>query len=306
MSNQQANPTAVTTGQVRLSYVHLFKPYANKPGQEPKFSTTILLPKSDIATKQRIDAAINAAIQAGVSSKWNGVRPPQIAIPIHDGDGVRPSDGMPFGAECKGHWVFTASSKQQQAVVDMSVSPILSQSEIYSGIYARVNVNFFPFVNTGKKGIGCGLGPIQKLADGEPLGGGISAEAAFGGTAPQQPYAPQSWEQQPMQPQQPQQPQQYTQPQQQYAPPAQPYGQQPVQPQQQYGQPQAQGAYGQQPQPTYPQPQQYAQPVPTQQQFAQSVQPQQPYGQQPMQPQQAPQLDPITGQPIVPGGVMGL
>lgn len=231
MANQQ-NPTNVTTGQVRLSYVHLFTPYTNPNGGEPKFSTTILLPKSDFATKQRIDFAIQAAIQAGVSSKWNGVRPPQIATPIHDGDGVRPSDGMLFGDECKGHWVFTASSKQQQAVVDASVQPILNQTEIYSGIYARVNVNFFSYANSGKKGIGCGLGPVQKLADGEPLGGHMSAEEAFGGgaggyspAAPayQPPYTP---------PAQSAYPQQPTYPQQGYAPPVQQlvYPQQPVQP----------------------------------------------------------------------------
>lgn len=214
MSNQP-NPTNVTTGQVRLSYAHLFTPYANPNGGDPKFSVTILVPKSDVATKQRIDAAINAAIIAGVSSRWNGIRPPQVAIPIHDGDGARPSDGMPFGQECKGHWVFTASSKQQQAIVDLNMNPIISQTEIYSGIFARVNVNFFPYANSGKKGVGCGLGPIQKLADGEPLGGQVSAEAAFGGG-----FAP------PVQQQTYQQPApQYQQPQQQYVPPQQ----QPVQ-----------------------------------------------------------------------------
>lgn len=286
MSNQ-VNPTAVTTGQVRLSYAHLFTPYANQPGQEPKFSTTILLPKSDIATKQKIDAAINAAIQAGVSSRWNGTRPPQVKNPIWDGDGVR-QNGEPFGPECKGHWVFTASSKQQQAVVDMSVAPIMSQSEVYSGMYAHVNVNFFPYFNSGNKGIGCGLGPIQKIADGEPLGGQISAEAAFGGGSGV--YTP------PVQPQQ-----QYQQP---VQPQAQPYYGQPAQPQQQYGQQPVQPTYQQQPgQPTYPQPgaptypqQQYAQP---QQQYVAPAQPQQ-------QPAQAQQFDPITGLPITPGGVMGL
>ncbi|MCR4442168.1 MAG: DUF2815 family protein [Peptococcaceae bacterium] len=190
MSNQQPNPTNVTTGQVRLSYVHLFKPYANQPGQEPKYSVTILLPKSDIATKQRIDAAIQSAIQQGINSKWNGVRPPHIKTPIWDGDGVR-QNGEPFGPECKGHWVFTASSKQQPAVVDTSIQPILNQSEVYSGIYARVNINFFPFNTNGNRGIGCGLGPVQKLADGEPLGGQITAEAAFGDSPPLQPQPPQ-------------------------------------------------------------------------------------------------------------------
>lgn len=238
MSNQ-ANPTNVTTGQVRLSYAHLFTPYANPNGGEPKFSTTILVPKTDVATKQRIDAAIQAAINAGVSSRWNGVRPPQVAIPVHDGDGARPSDGMPFGEECKGHWVFTASSKQQQAVVDVNLNPIIDQTEIYSGIYARVNVNFFPYANSGKKGIGCGLGPIQKISDGEPLGGHMTAEAAFGSSAAGGYVPPTQPQQQQYAPpvQQPAYQQQYTPPVQQPAPSPQGAYAQPAQPQQQYAPP---------------------------------------------------------------------
>jgi hypothetical protein len=170
----------VVTGKVRLSYVHLFTPYASQQGGEAKYSTTILLPKTDIATKQRIDEAINAAIQEGIASRWNGVRPTVLAIPVYDGDGVRPSDGMPFGEECKGHFVFTASSKQAPEIVDSAMQRILNATEIYSGIYARVSVRFFPYASNGKKGIGCGLGPVQKIEDGEPLGGRVSAASAFG------------------------------------------------------------------------------------------------------------------------------
>lgn len=179
MSNQ--NPQQVVTGKVRLSYVHAFAPYTNPNGAgEPKYSVTVLVPKSDIATKQRIDAAINAAIQQGISDKWNGVKPPVLAIPVHDGDGARPSDGMPFGGECKGHWVFTASSKQAPEIVDLGLNPIINQTEVYSGMYARVSVRFFPYASNGKKGIGCGLGNIQKVEDGEPLGGRTSAASDFG------------------------------------------------------------------------------------------------------------------------------
>lgn len=187
MSNNN-NPQSVTTGEVRLSYVHLFKPYAAKPGDEPKFSTTVLVPKTDVATKQRIDAAINAAIQRGITEKWNGVRPPVLAIPVYDGDGVRPN-GDPFSEECRGHWIFTASSKQQVEVVDLSVQPILNQTEVYSGMYARVNIQFYPYVNSGKRGIGCGLGPVQKIRDGEPLGSRVSAASAFGDSAAMAPAA---------------------------------------------------------------------------------------------------------------------
>lgn len=197
------SPTFLVTGKARLSFVHLFQPHANQQGAEPKYSTTILVPKSDVQTKARIDAAIQAAIQAGVSSKWNGVRPPQVSICVHDGDGVRPSDGMPFGDECKGHWVFTASSKQAPQIVDANMNPIINQSEVYSGCYARVSVNFFPYNNAGKKGIGCGLGNVQKLEDGEPLGGRTTAADDFGTFAPAapqfaQPYGQAAPVQQPM------------------------------------------------------------------------------------------------------------
>lgn len=188
------NITSVTTNEVRISYEHLVKPYAQTLGAEEKFSVTLLIPKSDFITKQRIDTAIQAAITAGVSGKWNGVRPPQVSAPLHDGDGVRPN-GEAFGPECKGCWVMTASSKQRQDVVDLSLQPIIDATQIYSGMYARVNINFFAYFNSGKKGIGCGLGPVQKTRDGEPLGGRISAADAFGTAAPppqyQQTSAPQ-------------------------------------------------------------------------------------------------------------------
>lgn len=265
MSNQDLQ--RVITGKVRLSFVHLFTPYAKQQGQEAKYSVTLLIPKSDFATKQRVDAAINAAIQEGVSKSWNGVRPPQIHFPIHDGDGVKPSDGMPFGEECKGHWVITASSKADRRpdVVDANLNPIISQSEIYSGCYGRVSVRFFPYNASGKKGIGCGLGNVQKLEDGEPLSGGRSAAADFGSLAETAPQVPG-----------------YQQP---------PYGQ-PA-----YGQPQT-PTYA--PQPGYAQPPQqpsYQQPA-----YGQPTQP----GYAPQgQPQQPAQFDPITGAPIT-GGIMGI
>lgn len=258
MSN--SNPTFLVTGKVRLSFVHLFAPYANPNGGEPKYSTTLLIPKSDIATKQRIDAAIQAAIMAGVTAKWNGVRPAQPKQPVWDGDGLRQT-GEEFGPECKGHWVITASSKQAPQVVDMSLSPIINQTEIYSGIYAHVSLNFFPYLNSGNKGIGCGLGNVQKIADGEPLGGRTTAAEDFS-AAPSYPQAPP----------------QYTQPPQ-YVPPVAP-----VQPQ-----------YA--PQTQYTAPAQYQQP-PAQPQYV----PQPQYAPQPQQPQ----IDPITGQPVIPGGILGL
>ena len=197
--------TSVTTGEVRMSYVHLFKPYAYQPGQEEKYQVTILVPKTDTDTMGRINAAIEAAKQKGISGKWNGMCPPIVPTPVYDGDGVRPSDGMTFGPECKGHWVFTASAKADYPpeVVDKAGNPIITQAEVYSGMYGRVNVTFFPYAFGGKKGVGCGLGPVQKLRDGEALGGSMpTAAQVFGAPQPQsqQPVQPRPMYSQPQQP----------------------------------------------------------------------------------------------------------
>ena len=177
------NPTRVLTGEVRLSYANLVAPRANNndPTGTPKYSVTLLIPKTDTAVKQNIDASIEAAATDAVSKSWGGVRPPVLPIPIHDGDGVR-QNGTPFGEECKGCWVITASSKNKPQVVHQNdINTELLPQDIYSGMYARVTINFFAYNRAGKKGIGCGLGNVMKTREGKPLAGGASAAADFAG-----------------------------------------------------------------------------------------------------------------------------
>ena len=189
----QNNPTRVLTGEVRLSYANLTAPRAAQQGGEAKYSVTLLIPKTDSATQNNILASIEAAAQDAQGKIWNGVRPPVMPAPLHDGDGVR-ENGTPYGPECKGCWVMTASTKNKPQVVHQSdIATELAPQDIYSGMYARVTLNFFGYLNNGKKGIGCGLGNVMKTRDGEPLAGGASAAADFAGvgaavTAPQQPY----------------------------------------------------------------------------------------------------------------------
>ena len=172
-------PTKVLTGEVRLSYANLTTPRAPRQGGEAKYSVTLLIPKTDTATKANIDASTEAAAQDAMGKLWNGVRPPMLPVPVHDGDGVR-ENGTPYGPECKGCWVITASSKIKPQVVHQSdVNTELAPQDIYSGMYARVTINFFGYMSNGKKGVGCGLGNVMKTRDGEPLAGGASAASDF-------------------------------------------------------------------------------------------------------------------------------
>lgn len=176
-------PTKVLTGEVRLSYVNLVTPRVNNndPTATPKYSVTLLIPKTDIAVKQNIDASIEAAAKDAQAKIWGGVRPPVLPIPIHDGDGVR-ENGTPYGPECKGCWVLTASTKNKPQVVSQSdINTELLPQDIYSGMYARVTINFFGYNRAGKRGVGCGLGNVMKTRDGEALAGGASAAADFAG-----------------------------------------------------------------------------------------------------------------------------
>ncbi len=171
----------ITINNVRFSYCNLFVPKApmNNPTAEPKYSVTILIPKDNNAAVGAVNDAINAAITEGTPTKWNGVRPPQPAIPIHDGDGPRPSDGSAFGDECKGMWVMTAGSKQAPFVVDRQVQPIIDPTQVYSGMWGNVSITLFPYNQAGKKGVGCGLNGVQKVRDDQPLGNRVTAQEAF-------------------------------------------------------------------------------------------------------------------------------
>ena len=183
MAKRLEGKNTIVTNEVRMTFLHLFEPYAGIPGNEPKYSGTFLLPKTDAETLGLFNQVIEEVKQQAVSSKWGGVMPPKLHIPIHDGDGVKESDGTPYPPECKGHWVFSASanSKFKPEVVNAQRVPITNQTEIYSGIYGQVAINIFAYSAPTKKGIGFGLGPVMKTRDGEPLSGGsMSAASAFG------------------------------------------------------------------------------------------------------------------------------
>ena len=168
-----AKTTKVVTGKVRLSYAHIFQPFAGEDGKEKKYSVTLLIPKGDKATLSKMKDAIEAAKQLG-TSKWGGKIPPNLKMPVRDGDAERPDQ-----EEYKGMYFVNCSSKTKPGVVDKDLNAILDPEEVYSGCYARASVNFYPFAVSGNKGVACGLNNIQKLADGDFLGGRTRAEDDF-------------------------------------------------------------------------------------------------------------------------------
>lgn len=170
------NESKVTTGKVRLSFTHIFEPSAME-GQEPKYSTAILIPKADTDTLNAIKEAVELAKKNG-ASKWGGKVPPNLKTPLRDGDIEKPDD-----ENYVGHYFLNASSKNKPGVVDANVQPVLDATEVYSGCYARLTLNFYAYNASGNKGVAAGLGNVQKLAEGEPLGGFTRAEDDFGAVA---------------------------------------------------------------------------------------------------------------------------
>ena len=169
-----SNRTKVITGvNTRLSYFHGWEPVSINGGAE-KYSVSVLIPKSDRETIDAVNAAIDAAIEEGIA-KFGGKKPSRavIKLPLRDGDTEREDEAY------RGHFFINANSTTPPQIVDRSVKPILDRGEVYSGCYARVSLNFFAFNSNGSKGVACGLGNIQKVRDGEPLGGKSKAEDDF-------------------------------------------------------------------------------------------------------------------------------
>lgn len=162
----------VVTGMVRLSYANVHEPRSIE-GQEPKYSASLIIPKSDTATITAVQEAIEEAKELG-KAKWGGKIPTGLKIPLRDGDEDRPDD-----AAYADSYFVNANSARKPEIVDLHGARDLGPNDVYSGCYARVSINFFAYSAAGNRGIGCCLGNIQKLDDGEPLGGFSRAEDDF-------------------------------------------------------------------------------------------------------------------------------
>lgn len=169
------NETTITTGKVRLSYAHLFVPTTAPGSDVAKYSVSVIIDKNDKETLDKFKTAIEKAKQQGIVSKWGGKEPKNLHMPLRDGDAERDDEAY------SNSYFFNCSSTRQPSVVDRKLNLILDPGEVYSGCYARVNVNLYPYDSNGNRGIAVGLNSVQKIADGEMLGGGAPKVAdAFG------------------------------------------------------------------------------------------------------------------------------
>ncbi len=169
MNTQNATKVIVPC---RFSYLHCWEPDSINGG-DPKYSVSAIIPKTDTKTIERIKAAVEQAKKDSIS-KWGGKIPANLKLPLRDGDIERPDDEAYAGC-----YFFNANSRQAPEVVDTHVQPILNQADVYSGCYGRISVTFYGFNSNGNRGIAAGLGNIQKLRDGEPLGGKARATDDF-------------------------------------------------------------------------------------------------------------------------------
>ena len=165
--------TKVITGKCRASFVHIFEPQSIN-GSDPKYSISLIIPKSDTKTITAIQAAIDEAVQNGITSKWGGKRPPNLKLPLRDGDVDRPDDEAYANS-----YFINASSREKPGVVDRKRIPITDPLAVYSGCYVRASINCYPFNVNGNRGVGFGLSNLQFWSDGTPLTSRVRAEDEF-------------------------------------------------------------------------------------------------------------------------------
>ena len=173
MANQKNFSATKVVIPCRISFANIWEPKAINGGDE-KYSVSCLIPKSDKKTLARIQKAVEAAKEDGKTRKWSGKIPPNLKLPLRDGDIDRPDDEN--YEDC---YFLNASSKDAPQVVDRKVNPVLDPMLVYSGCYCNVSVNFYAFNANGNRGVAAGLGNIQFVRDGERLSGKASADADF-------------------------------------------------------------------------------------------------------------------------------
>lgn len=141
---------------------------------------------------------LQQAAEKAVIDKWGADKskwPARLRTPFRNQSEKAKRDAQgeltfPPGHEDGGIFVNIKTSKKP-AVVDESVQPItdLEQQKFYAGCWAIAAVNAYAYDNKGNAGVAFGLESLQKVADGDPLGGRTAPEDVFAPIATEAPAA---------------------------------------------------------------------------------------------------------------------
>jgi len=172
---------STVTPKFRAAFVNLFEPKKNEedPTAKPKYGLTMLFEEGeDLAEIKKLATQLMIDKFGSDKTKWpKGFNKPWRDQGEKDKDNSD-AEGKTYDGFVSGRLFMNASTEKQPEVANESVKPILSAREVYSGCYMLAHVTLFWYEKKGNKGIGVSLGPVQKVGDGDPLGGGAPAAAS--------------------------------------------------------------------------------------------------------------------------------
>ena len=168
MANLKPN-TVVTGMDTKLSYCYIYEKTSINGGAE-KYSCSVLIPKDDKVTLDAIKKAIDYVIKN--NDKFSAKERSTLNLPLHDGD-------QKGDESYAGYYYLNAKSDVKPTLFDQNAKVVTDTETFYSGCYARVILLFYAYSKGGNKGIGVGLGDMQKVRDGKNLTGKVSGMSAF-------------------------------------------------------------------------------------------------------------------------------
>jgi len=168
------------TSEVIISYPAIFEPKPN-PSGAMKYSCSILIDKKDKKGVKALNDAIDLAVQKGIENipKWQKKKPFFTYQPLRDGD-EELETGKKTDPAYEGKMFLNCSSNDAPGVVGPDAKPLMDQNLLYAGCIVRLDINPFPYHNSGNNGCGWGLNNVMLVREGERLDGRQNAESAFG------------------------------------------------------------------------------------------------------------------------------
>lgn len=162
---------------------------------EFKFSVSLLVSKQlDAKNKVQWNAALKA-IRLAKIVKWGENErawPKDLLLPITNGDNAVDKNTGGIKEGHAGCWVVRATSKAEFPpkvfrYMGMGAKPRPmtkdEEDKIYPGCMGRIQVYAYGWEYMGKNGISFGFNALEKLKDGEVIGGSSALDEAFGAVA---------------------------------------------------------------------------------------------------------------------------